>query len=67
MNLGNALLSVTALNPVLGYDKVARITRTAVECDIAPREAAEALGYLDGKAYDRLVDPLRMAKGSHAE
>lgn len=62
-NLGNALLSVTALNPVLGYDKVARITRTAVERRIAPREAAIELGYLSAEAYDRLVDPLRMARG----
>ena len=62
-NLGNALLSVTALNPVLGYDKVARITRTAVERRIPPREAAIALGYLDADAYDRLVDPIRMARG----
>ncbi|NVM86604.1 lyase family protein [Variovorax sp. SG517] len=62
-NLGNALLSVTALNPVLGYDKVARITRTAVERRIAPREAAVELGYLSAEAYDRLVNPLRMAKG----
>uniref|UniRef100_UPI000D37CF14 class II fumarate hydratase n=1 Tax=unclassified Variovorax TaxID=663243 RepID=UPI000D37CF14 len=65
-NLGQALLSVTALNPVLGYDKVARITRTAMERGIAPREAAVALGYLDGEAYDRLVDPLRMARGDSA-
>lgn len=62
-NLGNALLSVTALNPVLGYDKVARITRTAVERRIAPREAAIELGYLSAEAYDRLVDPLRLARG----
>ncbi|MET3181768.1 UNVERIFIED_ORG: fumarate hydratase class II [Variovorax guangxiensis] len=62
-NLGNALLSVTALNPVLGYDKVARITRTAVERRIAPREAAVELGYLSAEAYDRLVDPIRMARG----
>jgi fumarate hydratase class II len=62
-NLGNALLSVTALNPVLGYDKVAHITRTAVERRIAPREATIELGYLSAEAYDRLVDPLRMARG----
>jgi len=63
LNLSNALLSVTVLNPVLGYDKVACITRTALERNITPREAAVALGYLSAEEYDRLVDPLRMSKG----
>ena len=65
LNLSNALLSVTVLNPVLGYDKVACITRTAVERNITPREAAVALGYLSAEEYDRLVDPLRMSKAKN--
>ena len=54
-NLGNALLAVTALNPVLGYDKVARITRTAMERGISPRDAAVELGLLSAETYDRLM------------
>jgi fumarate hydratase class II len=61
-NVDNALLAVTALNPVLGYDRVAQITKTALAEGITPRAAALKLGVIDGPGYDRLVDPARMAK-----
>ncbi|SDC88276.1 fumarase, class II [Cupriavidus sp. YR651] len=61
--LESPLLAVTALNPVLGYDAAARITRHATENRITPREAAIALGLLDGETFDRLVDLRRMAGG----
>jgi fumarate hydratase class II len=57
----NALLLVTALNPVLGYDRVAQITKTALERNTSPRDAAVALGFLSAADYDRLVDPKAMA------
>ncbi|MGJ7580829.1 class II fumarate hydratase [Variovorax sp. RHLX14] len=59
-NVENALLVVTVLNPVLGYDRVAQITKTAVAQGIAPRAAAIGLGFVDADTYDRLVDPARM-------
>lgn len=59
--LSHPLLAVTALNPVLGYDGVARITREALERGITPREAAISLGLLSGPEFDRLVDPRRLA------
>lgn len=62
-NVENAVLAVTALNPVLGYDRVAQITRTALDRHITLRAAAVALGLLSEEEYDRLVDPARMAKG----
>ncbi|MCY1285721.1 Fumarate hydratase class II [compost metagenome] len=62
-NLDNPLLAVTALNPVLGYDRAAQITRLAQAQGISPREAAIALGLLSGEAFDQLVDPMRLAKG----
>ncbi|MGJ4939326.1 class II fumarate hydratase [Bradyrhizobium sp. HKCCYLS1011] len=60
-NVANALLLATALNPVLGYDKVAQITRKAQADGSTPREAALALGLLSGEEYDRYVDPRAMA------
>ncbi|WP_446901702.1 class II fumarate hydratase [Burkholderia sp. YIM B11467] len=60
-DLQSPLLAVTALNPVLGYDKAASITRHATGRRIAPREAAIELGLLDGETFDRLVDLRRMA------
>ncbi|VWC18754.1 fumarate hydratase [Burkholderia arboris] len=62
-DLQSPLLAVTALNPVLGYDKAASITRHARGRRIAPREAAIELGLLDGETFDRLVDLRRMAGG----
>ncbi|KWR86612.1 class II fumarate hydratase [Cupriavidus sp. IDO] len=61
--LESPLLAVTALNPELGYDTAARITRHATANGITPREAAIALGLLDGETFDRLVDLRRMAGG----
>jgi len=60
-NVANAPLLATALNPVIGYDKVALITAKALDESITPREAAIALGLLSGEDYDRYVDPQRMA------
>ena len=60
-NVENALLLVTALNPHLGYDQVARITAVALEQGITPRTAALQLGLLDEATYDRIVDAGRMA------
>jgi fumarate hydratase, class II len=60
-NLSDALLLATALNPVLGYDKVAEITAKALRDRITPREAAVILGFFLADEYDRHVDPRRMA------
>ncbi|KMO13933.1 class II fumarate hydratase [Methylobacterium platani] len=59
-NVANALLLATALNPVLGYDRVATITKKAMAETITPRAAAIALGYVTGEEYDRVVDPKAM-------
>lgn len=56
-NVARAILPATALNPVLGYDAVARITRRALEDGTTPRDAAVALGLLSAEEYDRHVDP----------
>ncbi len=63
-NVAGAVLPATALNPVLGYDAVARITKRAVEHETTPREAAIALGLLTGEEYDRHIDPTALAGGA---
>jgi fumarate hydratase class II len=60
-NVEQALLLATALNPVLGYDRVAEITARALRDETTPRAAAVALGLLTGEDYDRLVDATSMA------
>ncbi|MGV7032764.1 class II fumarate hydratase [Methylobacterium symbioticum] len=59
-NVSKALLLATVLNPILGYDCVATITRKAMAEGLTPRAAAIALGVMTGEQYDRIVDPAAM-------
>ncbi len=59
-NVESSLLLATALNPILGYDKVVDITRKAMADGTTPRMAAIALSLLTADEYDRHVDPRRM-------
>ena len=59
-NVENSLLQVTALNPHIGYDKVSKIVKKAMEEDLRPRDAAVALGLVSIEDYDRWTDPLQM-------
>jgi fumarate hydratase class II len=59
--LHRSLMLVTALTPVLGYDRAAQIAQLARTRGLTLREAAIQLGYLSGADFDRLTDPYRMA------
>jgi fumarate hydratase, class II len=59
--LHRSLMLVTALTPVIGYDKAARIAHLAGDQGLTLRDAALKLGYLSAEEFDRLVDPLKMA------
>jgi fumarate hydratase, class II len=61
-NVANAILPATALNPVLGYDVVAQITKRALVDGTTPRDAAIALELFTGDEYDRYVDPATQAQ-----
>jgi fumarate hydratase, class II len=56
----NSLMLVTALTPVLGYDRCAAIAHTALEDGSTLREACLKLGFLRGEEFDRYVVPERM-------
>ncbi len=51
---------VTALNPLIGYDKAAEIAHKALDEESSLREACLALGYLSAEAFDKAVDPKKM-------
>ena len=59
-HLDNSLMLVTALNPVIGYDKAGEIAKKAYAEGSSLRDAALALGYLDGVAFDQAVRPESM-------
>ena len=65
-NLENSLMLVTALNPVIGYDKAAKIAKLAFSERSTLKEAALKLGFLDEKAFDAAVQPQKMISPSEA-
>ena len=59
-HLDNSLMLVTALNPVIGYDKAADIAKKAYTEGTTLKQAALALGYLDEAQFDEAVRPEKM-------
>ncbi|MGA2292805.1 class II fumarate hydratase [Bradyrhizobium sp.] len=57
-----SLMLVTALSPVIGYDKASKIAHCASDEDLTLREAALKLGYISADDFDRIVDPKKMIK-----
>ena len=62
--MNRSLMLVTALAPTIGYDKAAKIAKTAHANGTTLREEAVRLGYLTGADFDRLIRPERMTKPS---
>src|SRR5215218_8036904 len=57
-----SLMLVTALTPKIGYDKAAKIAKTAHANGTTLREEAVRLGYLTGAEFDRMVRPEQMTR-----
>jgi fumarate hydratase class II len=55
-----SLMLVTALSPVIGYDKASAIAHKANDEGTTLREAALASGFVDAPTFDRVVDPSTM-------
>jgi fumarate hydratase, class II len=58
----HSLMLVTALAPVIGYDRASAIAHHAMDHDLTLKEAALKLGYVDEATFDRVVDPASMVK-----
>jgi fumarate hydratase class II len=56
----NSLMLVTALTPVIGYDKASRIAHKALDEETTLKQAALATGWIDENTFDRVVDPRKM-------
>jgi len=59
-HLSRSLMLVTALSPVIGYDRAAEIAHKADAEGSTLREAALALGYISAADFDRVIDPAAM-------
>ena len=55
-----SLMLVTALSPVIGYDKASKIAHYAMDNDLTLKEAALKLGFVTEEEFDRVVDPTKM-------
>ena len=57
-----SLMLVTALSPVIGYDKASKIAHYAMDNDLTLKVAALKLGFVTEAEFDRVVDPKKMVK-----
>jgi len=55
-----SLMLVTALSPVIGYDKSSKIAHYALDNDLTLKEAALKLGFVTEQEFERVVDPAKM-------
>jgi fumarate hydratase class II len=56
----NSLMLVTALSPVIGYDKASKIAHKALDEETTLKQAALATGWIDEKTFDQVVDAKKM-------
>jgi len=55
-----SLMLVTALSPVIGYDKSSQIAHHALDNDLSLKDAALELGFVTAEEFDRIVVPAKM-------
>ena len=61
-HVSHSLMLVTALTPVIGYDKSAKIALHAHKTGQSLREAALELGFVSAEEFDRVVVPEEMIR-----
>ncbi|TPV95705.1 MAG: class II fumarate hydratase [Myxococcales bacterium FL481] len=61
-NLESSLMLVTALNPHIGYDKAAKIAKTAHANGTTLKQAAAELNLVTPEQFDQWVVPVEMTK-----
>ncbi|WP_421774065.1 class II fumarate hydratase [Gracilimonas sp.] len=58
---------VTALNPIIGYDKAAKIAKKAFAEGRALKEVAKEMTDLSDEELEKALDPIKMTKGGFTE
>ena len=65
-NIDNSVMMVTALSPVIGYDKAAAISYYAIDHDLTLKQAALAKGVSE-ELYDKVVIPINLTRPGTAD
>ena len=59
-NVHHSLMLVTALNPIIGYEKAAQTSNLAFKENISLKEAVVRLGFMTESEFDEAVQAERM-------
>src|SRR5208282_5727467 len=65
-NIDRSVMMVTALSPIIGYDKAAAISYDAIDQDLTLKQAALAKGVSE-ELYDNVVIPLALTRPGTAD
>ena len=65
-NIERSVMMVTALSPVIGYDKASEIAHYEIDNNTTLKQAALAKG-VDEALYDRIVVPINMTHPGSAD
>jgi fumarate hydratase class II len=65
-NIDRSVMMVTALTPIIGYDKASVISHYAIDHDLTLKQAALDNG-ISEELYDRVVNPLALTQGESAD
>jgi fumarate hydratase, class II len=60
-HLNESLMLVTALSPVIGYDKASKLAHYAYKNNLSLKKANQHLKFLTDDEFDKLIDPYKMA------
>jgi fumarate hydratase class II len=63
----DSLMLVTALSPVIGYDKASAIAHYALDHNTTLRDAAQKTGLVSEQDFDRIVNPKSMVGSPHRD
>ena len=58
----SSLMLVTALSPLIGYDKASKIAHYALDNDLTLKAAALKLGFVTEEEFDCVIDPTKMVE-----
>jgi fumarate hydratase class II len=65
-NIDRSVMMVTALSPVIGYDKASAISHDAIDRDLTLKQAALDNGVSE-ELFDKVVNPLALTRGGAAD